>query len=174
MARGFRISLWGIAALTRGAAGVAVFDLGIYRCFLAAGIGLVLCVWLDAGFGRWAENKRVKKNDADIQLEGFADFLCFVLAPAAFSLRVAESVVVALAAAVFIVSGMWRIARFNVEGLKAGRYEGLPVTYNGYIFAALALISFHAHLPATVIFAPAMLILAAAMVSRKIRIPEIK
>jgi len=41
-------------------------------------------------------------------------------------------------AAYFILAAASAWPAFNTEGLVDGRYRGLPVTYNGYLFPAVA------------------------------------
>src|SRR5262249_47259424 len=70
---------------------------------------------------------------SDVQIEGFVDFVSFVWAPLAFVWCGGRPWWLYPVAAVFVLAGMFRLARFNVEGMVRGGYRGLPVTYNAVL-----------------------------------------
>jgi phosphatidylserine synthase len=136
---------------------------------------LILCVWLDALAGWVGRSQGWIKGPLDIQMEGFSDALCFVVTPA---LLVASAVnyrpLPMLILPVFVVAGVWRLARFNVGGPLTHGYVGLPVTYNGYWVPAAVAIGQHWHgIPETVWYGLVLGVVSALMTSRRFVIPEL-
>jgi phosphatidylserine synthase len=76
-----------------------------------------------------------------VQLEGFVDFACFVWGPLQLVFSLTTQWPVLLATPAFIGAGGYRLARFNTEGMTAGGYLGLPVTYTGVVVPAAALLA---------------------------------
>lgn len=63
-------------------------------------------------------------------LDGFNDFLTYLLAVCVFAYSAGLSSIVAiLCLCVFVVFGTMRLARYSVTGTVEGCYEGLPVSY---------------------------------------------
>lgn len=143
---------------------------GFGRTVTAA--GLVACVWLDAFAGRCARRRGWEKTRFATACEMLADFVCFVWAPVAWVTAADGSAATRLAGGVFVLAGVFRLARFQAEGLVRGGYRGLPVTYNGYLIPAAGV------LVATVLPYPAWVWpavfagLAAAMASTRFVVPE--
>ena len=139
----------------------------------AAGACLVLAVWADVALGWLASQRKWAKDNSQNQIEGFTDFICFLWAPVQFTVSLCPHSILWVPVPVFILAGVFRLARFNVEGLVDGRYRGLPVTYNGYLFPLAALAS-HFLFPRAVpfLFGGLFLILALLMASSTLRIPE--
>jgi len=161
----------GCCILFRCGMGVLVLLLALQRHIPVAAVGLVFCVWADVLIAYVARRRLWEKSDSSLQLEGMADFICFVVAPGLLAFMQVPAPSTCIALLIFILAGAYRIARFNVEGLIDGKYAGLPVTYNGYIFPLLSLIAAYTPygMPAYFI---AMMIVSAAMATRYIRIPE--
>lgn len=142
---------------------------------LYGGGGLVLCVWWDAISG-WVGRRRAwEKNGSDVQTEGFADLACFVLAPALLvAVATRHPMAVLPMLPVFVLAGVWRLARFNVEGVTDKGYTGLPVTYNGYVLpAAVAAAQHWAAIPDAAWYAVVLGVLSALMVTRRFSTPEL-
>jgi phosphatidylserine synthase len=165
--------------LLRAAPGLASIGLALNALLLYASIAMVLAVWCDAVLGFLARKRAWNKGATHRQLDNCVDIICFVWAPvqvanSCFPVQLSISTIVfVLAASVFIVAACFRIARFNVEGLVNGRYRGLPVTYNGYIFPLTALVTHYAPaLDAVVLFDVVFLLTAALMVTTRISVPE--
>ncbi len=134
-----------------------------------------MCVWWDAVSG-WIGRRRLwVKSPSDVQVEGFADSVCFVLAPALLAAAaVGYRVVAMLVLPVFVSAGIWRLSRFNIEGLAGRGYAGLPVTYNGYLVPVAVLLQQRlTGLPETVWFALCLGVISWLMVSRRFVTPEL-
>lgn len=165
--------------LIRATPGLVSIALALSGRPLYAGIALVLAVWCDAGLGFLAKKRAWEKGATHRQLDTCVDIVCFVWAPVQFvnALVVAQSstltIVFVLATSVFIFAACFRVARFNVEGLVNGRYRGLPVTYNGYIFPLTAPIAHYVPaLDAAILFGVVFVLTAALMVTTRISVPE--
>jgi CDP-diacylglycerol--serine O-phosphatidyltransferase len=145
-----------------------------HRMILISCILLVSAVWLDVIVGVIAKKRDWTKTKDNIELEGFADFSCFCLTPMILTWAICNSWLATASASIFLLAGIYRIARFNIEGTdRNGRYVGLPVTYNGYIFPLAALGSYSLDsIDPLVCFSSICVLLAILMASRRLRIPE--
>lgn len=176
----FQMDPFAWLTLLRAAPGLASIAFALTARPLYAGIALVLAVWCDAALGFLARKRAWEKGATHRQLDTSVDITCFVWAPVQFAnaLVVTQQISLAttiliFAASVFIFAACFRIARFNVEGLVNGRYRGLPVTYNGYIFPLTALIAHYLPaLDAAILFVVAFVLTAALMVTTRISVPE--
>lgn len=102
------------------------------------------------------------------ELDSLADAVSFAVAPCVLGLSAGGGWPLGLTAAVYLLAGIYRLARFNSKPFT-GCYEGLPITAAGVAFPAMYLLGFPAWpLPAK---AAAFLVLAALMASR-IPIPK--
>jgi len=169
----FRSGTLGWLILLRSLPGLAAIALSLEGRLWAAGAFLVLAVWTDVALGWLASQRKWAKGNSQKQIEGFTDFICFLWAPVQFTVALCPHPILWALAPVFILAGAFRLARFNVEGLVGGRYRGLPVTYNGYLFPLAALAS-HFLFPraAPFFFGGLFLLLALLMASSILRIPE--
>jgi phosphatidylserine synthase len=140
---------------------------------IAAGICLPVCIWADILIAWAARRRGWVKGVSQIQLEGFVDFVCFIWAPAAWILAVSPETLLWAPAGAFVLAGCYRLARFNTEGLVAGRYRGLPVTYNGYLFPAAALARHFLAWDGSWFFGLLFLIVGALMAAGGFSIPEL-
>jgi phosphatidylserine synthase len=139
----------------------------------AAVTGLVLCVWLDALAGWLARRRKWPRTGFAMECETLVDFLCFVWAPVAWLTAPGAPLMTWLSAGVFVLAGIFRLARFRVEGLVRGGYRGLPVTYNGYVIPAVgAMVATVLPQPA-IVWPITLLALAVAMVSTRFVVPEL-
>lgn len=162
-----------LAVLGRCLLGLAVVGAAHLDAPLAASACLVLCVWADALTGR-AFRRRFAKSQATEALETLADALCFIWAPIEImALTIGGSWSLVIAAPVFALAAVWRLARFTTEGMLDGYYVGLPVTYAGYAFPLAALITYLWPDLGSAVFVILCLLLAALMVSRRLQIPEV-
>jgi CDP-diacylglycerol--serine O-phosphatidyltransferase len=169
----FRPGILGWLILLRSLPGLAAVALSLQGRLWAAGAFLVLAVWADVALGWLASQRKWVKGNSQKQIEGFTDFLCFLWAPVQFTVALCPHPVLWALAPVFILAGAFRLARFNVEGLVGGRYRGLPVTYNGYLFPLAALASHYLFPRATpFLFGGLFLLLALLMATSTLRIPE--
>ena len=169
----FRPGTLGWLILLRSLPGLAAIALSLQGRFWAAGAFLVLAVWADVALGWLASQRKWVKGNSQKQIEGFTDFLCFLWAPVQFTVALCPHPVLWALVPVFILAGAFRLARFNVEGLVGGRYCGLPVTYNGYLFPLAALASHYLFPRATpFLFGGLFLLLALLMATSTLRIPE--
>ena len=138
-----------------------------------AGWSLVVAVWADAAAGWLARRLGSASTASSGQMDGVVDCLCFVAAPACFAMCTSPRRELAPAIVVFVAAGLFRLARFQVEGLVSGGYRGLPVTYNGYIFPAAALLLFYEPGWDAVLFWYVPLILSAGLMVGTFRVPEV-
>jgi len=140
MASSFQADEYVWLSFLRGVPGLLTIGCAVQGWRLAAGVCLVVAVWSDVAVGVVAGRKSLPKTQSVLQVEGFMDFLCFVWAPVQMALAIQLDGWVLAGAGLFVPAGIFRLARFNVEGLLGGGYKGLPVTYNGYIFPAIAVV----------------------------------
>lgn len=171
----FRPGPYAWAAFGRLLLALGACGLLLHGWLLYGGSGVVVCVWWDALSG-WLGRRRVwEKRDSDVQVEGFADFACFILAPALLVAMAPHSSLAGQALLpVFIVAGAWRLARFNVEGVSDKGYTGLPVTYCGYaVPAAVAIAQQWPVIPDAAWYAIVLGALSALMVTRRFSTPEL-
>ncbi|MCB1376930.1 MAG: hypothetical protein KDK89_00960 [Alphaproteobacteria bacterium] len=158
--------------MTRAVLGLAATAAALSSWLAGAGAMLVACVWSDAATG-FVFRRRGPKSPSVGALETLADAACFVAAPLALLVAATEAHHAAIAVApIFFLAAIHRMARFNVEGLAEGRYAGLPVTYNGYIFPAAAILSWLIPAWTVPIFAAVTLIVSGLMMSRRLSVPE--
>ncbi len=137
----------------------------------AAGITLVLCVWVDAITG-WIFRKLGAKSATTSALENYADFVCFVAAPMGFVAALVVHQTVLILLPMFLVAAVYRMVRFQIQGLVGSSYRGLPVTYNGYWFPLAAIGAHFAPAWYDFFFAGTLIATSALMVSRRLLIPE--
>lgn len=172
----FRIEAEGWWVLTRTLLGfvsviMAEFALEISRLDLWAGLILVVCVWFDTLTG-WYFRRRGPKSPSTSALEIYADVVCFVAAPIQFALALLVSLWPLALMPVFLLAAVYRLARFQVQGLVGKGYVGLPVTYNGYLFPLAGLAIHFASNWADAILAVLLVATSALMVSSRFIVPE--
>lgn len=115
-----------------------------------------------------------------VQFDSFADFVAFGIAPAALVFyRVvatgAPALLVAVAAGVYVVALAVRLARFNITAGSEPVFYGIPGTMMGAIVASAYLTWDKYHLPPAMLdAAPAVLVVASALMVSSIRIPKLK
>jgi len=169
----FVVDAEGAWVMARAILGLAATAAALSGWLVWAGAMLVSCVWLDAGTG-FVFRRRGPKTASTSAIETLADATCFVAAPLAFMAAMTGAHPAALMTIpIFFLAAIFRLARFNVEGLAEGRYAGLPVTYNGYIFPAAAVLSWLIPAWTVPIFAAVTLIVSVLMVSRRFSVPEL-
>jgi phosphatidylserine synthase len=169
----FRLDACAIAILARSVPGLASVCLSwSAHPALAAGM-LLLAVWSDVVVGWIARRRRWAKLPMHVQIEGFVDFTSFIWAPVQVLIGQHGGVELWIAGPIFVLAGLFRLARFNVEGLVNGGYRGLPVTYNGYLVPLTALGAHYLEpAPASMLCAGVLLVLSALMISKRLKIPE--
>lgn len=169
----FIIDAEGALITGRGLVGLGAAGAAQGAWILAAGATLIACVWLDAVTGYLFRRCR-PKSASNAALETFADATCFVAAPIEFIVAMTTSHRVVLAVIpLFFLAAVYRLARFEIEGLAArGRYAGLPVTYNGYIFPTAGAIAWVLPTWTDTILVLVTLVVSALMVSRRLSVPE--
>ena len=122
----FRTDGEGLAVLFRGLVGFAAATAAISEALVASAACLVGAVWIDAATGFLAR-RRGPKTSGTIALELPVDAACFVFAPIAFVLAATDAAPLIVAAlAVFFLAGIYRLARFSVEGLELGALYWRP------------------------------------------------
>ena len=99
----------GYCILFRCGMGVLVLLLALQRHIPAAAVGLVLCVWVDVLIAYVARRRTWIKADSSVQLEGMADFICFVVAPGLLAFMQISAPSTCIALLVFVLAGAYRI-----------------------------------------------------------------
>lgn len=176
----FRMDTFAWLTLLRTAPGLASIAFALAARPLYAGIALVLAVWCDAALGFVARRRAWEKGTTHRELDTLVDSVCFVWAPVLFTHACVPAqkspiamAALVLAASIFGLAACFRIWRFNVEGLVNGRYRGLPVTYNGYIFPVAGLVAHYVPaLDAAILFDVVFVLTAALMVTTRLSVPE--
>jgi len=136
--------------------------------WVAAVLG-ILPIWFEVAASRALDiEPGFESRKVFRALDALVDAVVFVLVPAFWYLTVtARDWPVWTAVLGFVFCGIFRLIRFALQGLSAdGQFEGLPVTYTGYLWPLIvALERISIWLPI-----PMILLASAAMVSHRIRI----
>jgi CDP-diacylglycerol--serine O-phosphatidyltransferase len=120
--------------------------------FGIAAVLLLLALVMDTLDGKVAKLMH-QTNSFGKQLDSLADLTSFGVAPAAFYYSLREPGIGSLLILIlFTVSGMLRLARYNVSDGEG--FEGVPITVNSFIFPALYFV-YLLH-PATLVVWPAV------------------
>lgn len=171
-APGFQLSSFGRLIGLRSLPGLLAIVSAHRGRAVAAGLLLLVAVAADVLADSVAHRRGWERGPSDVQLEGFVDFVCFGWAPFQLALAVSASAWVAALGLLFVVAGGFRLARFNVEGLRDGGYRGLPITYSGLVVPVAA--ASGAGLGATdLLLSLAFLALAVAMASAHFVTPRV-
>ncbi len=111
----------------------------IQQLYVNAAILLLIAVFCDFLDGRVARyTKRVGVFGKE--LDSLADLVSFGVAPAVIGYMLGlRSVFGIIILTLFVVSGMLRLARFNVTQVKG--FEGVPITTNGIITPFMVILS---------------------------------
>lgn len=160
--------------MLRGAPAVAVIAASWWRLLAVAAISQVLCVTADWALGRYAAKRGWEKTSTVVALEGLVDFCAFVWAPVALTFAFAGRLTLVPFATLFVVAGIYRLTRFQAQGVMAGKYIGLPVTYNGYIFPIAALVASRmTPQAASWLLAAVFVVIAWLMATDRFSVPEL-
>jgi phosphatidylserine synthase len=166
--RAFRVGRRGQLIALRGVPGVVAIGCAYRELAWWAGTALVVAAAADLAVASVAARRAWRVTESDVQLEGFVDFTCFVWAPVAFALSVAADWPVLAAAAPFVAAGVYRLARFNIEGVVGAGYRGLPVTYSAVAVPAAGLLgSYVAPRSTDMVVAGTLVLLAILMPSSR-------
>jgi len=161
------------ASLARTVPGIVALVLSGLGNSFAAGCCLVLAVWADAIAVWCARRAGWRDTPTVVRLEALVDCVSFVAAPAALVASLCHRVEVTPAIVVFVLAGLYRLARFQIEGMVNGGYRGLPVTYSGYIIPAAALALFYLPDWSGVLVWSVLLPVVAMLMVSKFIVPEI-
>ena len=164
-----------IATFLRAAPAYAAVIFALTHHYALPALLLALSVVCDGIFGMLKKRFACRDNLMQSHLEGLTDFFAFGVCPAMFCILAAPGIIVYAAAFVFLCAGIFRIARFNCEGLRGGYYRGLPITYNGYIVPCVYFFArgFHLELYLTGIFSVMLAIVSVLMVSSAFKVKEV-
>jgi phosphatidylserine synthase len=163
----------GIAA--RGAFGVASVVSAELGAQAWAALLLAAAVCGDLVVEAIAKRRYWERRTLELHLESLVDFVSFIWAPVALTLAAPHPIYLVWLSALFIAAGVFRIVRFNVEGLVDGGYRGLPVTYNGAIFPLALVASWSVDgLSAGAAFTVAMLVTTILMPCGAFVVPQIR
>jgi phosphatidylserine synthase len=136
----FSVTPFGRLLFARSLPGLAGIGFALSGEIVLAGLCLVGASVGDLLVDSWASRRGWRRTESDVQVEGFVDFTCFIWAPVQFGVGLADiRISLWIASGAFVVAGAFRLARFNVEGISRGRYQGLPVTYAGIVVPLVAL-----------------------------------
>lgn len=133
---------------------------------------ILIAVFLDSIDGKLA---RMLKAESDMgkQLDSFADFVSFGIAPMAILLTHENfrkiGTVIYISVAFYAICGAYRLARYNI-GEYHDYFEGLPITASGFVMILLNIILHFTNLArndiAVIITNILIVILGIMMVSR--------
>ena len=143
----------------------------INQSYSLAAIFILIAVILDGLDGKIARRLDTE-SELGKQLDSLCDLVSFGVAPAVliyahiYSSHPAE-ILGLLATLLFIMTGAFRLARFNVLNIK-GYFQGIPITMAGGIMALVSIIS--PILPFFLVWI--VMILFSYLMISKIRIPK--
>lgn len=149
---------------------VAVPATGTGRPLVAA-TALVLAVWSDVLVVQIARRFHWPATLSTGQLDALVDCVSFVAVPAMCVLALVPGWTLLAGVLVFVAAGLFRLARFQAEGLVQGGYRGMPVTYNGYLFPA-AIVVIHVTPTASPLWWYVPLLLSAGLMVGTFIVPE--
>lgn len=133
------------------------------------GIALVIMAGIFDRYDGAVARKFNTSSDLGVQLDSMADALSFGLAPAILiymkEFKSIEKALYPLAiiTIIYIVCGLFRLARYNAYGLDNGYFTGIPITACGMFLVALGLLS---NMLNYYLYAIILLVLAYSMVSK--------
>lgn len=105
-------------------------------------------------------------------LDSLADVIAFGVAPAVIAFVILDIGYLSwVFAGLFLVSGILRLARFNVAGKKDG-FEGIPITAGGFVVALFLLI--RDYIPYFVYTFAALLVILSMLMVSTIDYPKLK
>jgi len=165
-ARVFRLGRHGRLSLARITPGLLALVALARGSPLGSGLFLVLASLADLLTDSYSSRRGWQRSRSDVEVESLVDFTCFVWAPIALVLRLRPDPTTLAACAVFVLCGLYRLARFNVEGMSGSRYAGLPVTYAGVVVPLLALVDWASPSAGSWLVPVGLLASAAGMASR--------
>lgn len=147
-------------------------------CHISAAVCLLLACFMDICDGRLA-----RALDAESSLGGELDSLCdaisFCFAPAIllYSWLFSQASILFLFVLVFyLLSGLYRLAKFNVMENKQDYFIGLPTPVAAGIIAQMIIYQqwFHPYLLENLIFVALIILLIAYLMIAPIKIPSFK
>lgn len=114
------------------------FGLGAIYLVMESNYDLAIILILSALVFDWLDGKvaRMTKKTSKLghDLDSLADTISFGVAPAALLMGLVDNQVAIVAAIVFTLCGILRLARFNVKPVKGG-YEGTPIPLPSILIA---------------------------------------
>ena len=122
--------------LASAAAGVVAVSFALKGNVPNAAALIVAAAFLDYGDGVIARTLS-SANEFGKQLDSLADAISFAAAPAAIALVLNNGLPSLIAAIAYVLAGVFRLARFNVQKEKKV-YYGLPAPAAAVAFAAVA------------------------------------
>ena len=128
-----------VLTLASAASGIAAVSFALKGEVANSAALIVAAAFLDYGDGVIARTLS-SANEFGKQLDSLADAISFAAAPAAIPLVLNNGLPSLVAAIVYALAGVYRLARFNVQKEK-GVYYGLPAPAAGVGFAAVAVVA---------------------------------
>ncbi|MBU1030438.1 MAG: CDP-diacylglycerol--serine O-phosphatidyltransferase [Nanoarchaeota archaeon] len=101
--------------------------------FIWAGAALITAVIFDCLDGTIARKLKVE-SDFGAELDSLSDLVSFGVAPAVLLFIFYDVWWFAFLFLIFILSGAFRLARFNILKSKFKDFLGMPITVNGVVF----------------------------------------
>lgn len=136
---------------------------------------ILIAVFLDSIDGKLARALKVE-SDMGKQLDSFADFVSFGIAPMAILLTHENfrkiGIVIYISVAFYAICGAYRLARYNI-GEYHNYFEGLPITASGFVMILLNIILHLTNLAKndiTVIITNVLIIILSIMMISRVRI----
>lgn len=152
--------------------GVEAFRLALI-CLMLSGV----CDMFDGKFARRCKREKLEK-EMGIQMDSLADTICFLVVPVVIMYSMEMSnLVYLLIYAYFLISGITRLAYFNVSqevDKVASCYNGLPVTSTAVIFPLLGLINIFVNFDNIELVFAFATVLIGFLFNFKIKIPKFK
>lgn len=134
-------------------------------------LSLILMASVADRYDGWVARRLGTSSELGVQLDSLGDSISFGVAPALliymslFKPMQPSLLKLALTACVviYIICGIFRLARYNTRGCDDGYYEGLPITIAGMTLAFLTLLNRELSI---LVYGFLMLLLAVLMVSK--------
>lgn len=143
--------------------GLTSIYFSIEKNFKLAALFLFFCVLFDFFDGKIA---RYLNQESEIgkNLDSLADLTSFGIAPVIFVSLLNDLLIIYLLSILFVCSGAYRLARFNITKKKL--FEGMPITLNGIIFPTLFFINSNYYVYIIVLIITSFLMISKIKVKR--------
>ncbi len=125
-----------IVTLLNLASGMTSIYLSTLGMFVESAIMILIAVFFDFIDGRVARMLSVE-SDIGAELDSLSDLVSFGVAPAILVYNQFPQILIMILGILFVMSGAYRLARFNSIRKEIKGFVGMPITINGFIFPIL-------------------------------------